>query len=353
MSRVRRFVPSDIPEVTALRRRTFEFSAHADDVTLAAYIADVFFDGPWNTGESPSLVYVRDNGRIGGFLGVIERPATYLGQPIRIAVCTQFMVDVDQRGLAGVQLVRALLEGDQDVSFADAANDASRGIWERLGGTVAAVNSLTWTQPIRPTRYRAAETARGVVGRGAAWVLRPLFELIDSMRASWPEPIGVTAVPLTPEMMTIRLPEVMHSTALLPVYSATSARWLLEQLSLKRDRGAVRGVALVDSRGLVAGWFIYLANRGGTGDVVQIVADDRNYPDVLSALFHDARAHGVTALDGRASFSIAAALEPRRAHVRRAGPWALVHSRRPEIIHAIVAGDALLSRLEGEWWMNF
>ena len=154
-------------------------------------------------------------------------------------------------------------------------------------------------------------------------------------------------------MMTIRLPEVMHATALLPAYTATSIRWLLEQVALKRDRGAVRGVALVDSRGMIAGWFIYLANRGGTGDVVQIVANDVSYPDVLAAMFHDARTQGVTALEGRASFGIAAALEPRFARVRRAGPWALVHSRRPEIIDAITSGDALLSRLEGEWWMSF
>jgi hypothetical protein len=35
------------------------------------------------------------------------------------------------------------------------------------------------------------------------------------------------------------------------------------------------------------------------------------------------------------------------------GPWSLVHSKRPELARAVLAGDAFLSRLEGEWWMNF
>lgn len=353
MSRVRPFAPGDIAQVAALRRRSFAFSAHADDVALAAYIADIFFDGPWNARESPSLVFESDEGQIAGFLGVIERPATFFGQPIRIAVCTQFMVDSAHRGLAGVQLVRKLFEGDQDLTFADAANDASRCLWERLGGTVAAVNSLTWIQPIRPTRFRAAEAARGVAGRGAAWVLRPLFELIDSVRAHWPQPAGLTAVPLTPEMVTLRLPEIMHSTALLPAYTATSIRWLFEQLDLKREQGDARRIAVIDHRGMIAGWFIYLANRGGTGEVVQVVADDRSYSDVLSALFHDAKTQGLTALEGRASFAIAATLEPESARIQRSGPWALVQSKRSEILKAITSGDALLSRLEGEWWMNF
>jgi len=33
--------------------------------------------------------------------------------------------------------------------------------------------------------------------------------------------------------------------------------------------------------------------------------------------------------------------------------WTLVHSPRPEILHAIERGDALLSHLDGEWWLSF
>jgi len=35
------------------------------------------------------------------------------------------------------------------------------------------------------------------------------------------------------------------------------------------------------------------------------------------------------------------------------GSWMLVHSRHPELLHAIHRGDAFLTRLEGEWWISF
>jgi hypothetical protein len=31
----------------------------------------------------------------------------------------------------------------------------------------------------------------------------------------------------------------------------------------------------------------------------------------------------------------------------------MVHSNKPELLHAIHRGDAFLTRLEGEWWMRF
>jgi hypothetical protein len=146
---------------------------------------------------------------------------------------------------------------------------------------------------------------------------------------------------------------VLHTAALRPVYTVASMRWLLEQLELKRERGPVRGMALLDRAGMVAGWYLYLANRDGTGDVVQVVAARDRNADVLQALFHDARDQGLVAVTGRGDFGIVAALDQRRARVRRDGPSMLVQSRRPEIMDAIQRGDALLSRLEGEWWMTF
>jgi hypothetical protein len=47
------------------------------------------------------------------------------------------------------------------------------------------------------------------------------------------------------------------------------------------------------------------------------------------------------------------ALGSQGAWLQRDGPWALVHSPRPELVAAIQRGEAFLSRLEGEWWMSF
>src|SRR5262249_1952805 len=109
---------------------------------------------PWYDETIPSLVYQDNNERIVGFLGVIPRRMSLNGQPVRIAVTNSFMVEPGSRStLAAVQLLRELFSGPQDLSMTDAANDSSRKIWERLGGTVVFSYSIRWTRPLRPSRY--------------------------------------------------------------------------------------------------------------------------------------------------------------------------------------------------------
>jgi hypothetical protein len=48
-------------------------------------------------------------------------------------------------------------------------------------------------------------------------------------------------------------------------------------------------------------------------------------------------------------------LEPlshRRAVLHPSGYLALVHARDPDLLYAVQSGRALLTRLEGEWWMG-
>jgi hypothetical protein len=37
----------------------------------------------------------------------------------------------------------------------------------------------------------------------------------------------------------------------------------------------------------------------------------------------------------------------------RRGPWVLFHSTRPRLVEAFHAGEACLSRLDGEWSLRF
>jgi hypothetical protein len=37
----------------------------------------------------------------------------------------------------------------------------------------------------------------------------------------------------------------------------------------------------------------------------------------------------------------------------RKGPSVLVHSRDPDLLQRVLGGRAVLSGLDGEWWMNF
>src|SRR3989441_6710357 len=98
----------------------------------------------------------------------------------------------------------------------------------------------------------------------------------------------------------------------------------------------------------------YCLNAGGTGEVIQVAARRSAEKTVLRFLFWDAWRHGAWALAGRVEPWLVDALGGANwAILRWLHQWTLVHSPRPEILHAIERGDALLSHLDGEWWLSF
>jgi hypothetical protein len=104
--------------------------------------------------------------------------------------------------------------------------------------------------------------------------------------------------------------------------------------------------------GSVHGWYVYYLPPGGIAQVIQVVADEREVGDVLDHLLHDARSRGASGIQGRVEAHLRAPLSRRRAAFHASGFLALLHSRDAGILHAIQSGWALLTRLEGEWWMG-
>jgi hypothetical protein len=353
MGRIRPFSPDDIPAIVALRPKAFRKSERASAADLGAYLEQLFFRNPWRDPALPSLVYVEATGQVTGFLGVVPRPARFEGEPIRIAVGTQLMVDPAGRGFAGIELMRAFLSGTQDLSFADLAGDVSRKLWTALGASVSQLQSIGWTKPLRPSRFAAAVWARGRGARGFALGLRPLWWLLDAFAAPPLAPEGLQTTALTAAMLADHLADLLECMTLRPEYDEPAVRWLLEQLTAKRGLGELQRRAVVDEDGAVIGWWLYYANPRGVGQVAQVAARKGRYEDVLAYLFHDAYARGLTALAGRLEPDIVPALGTEGVWLHRDGPWALVHSPRPELVAAILGGEAFLSRLEGEWWMSF
>lgn len=354
--RLRAFRRDDIPDVVALRQRVFHFSERRSATVLAEYFERIFFHHPWPDEELPSWVHEDGRGRVTGFLGVLPRRMTWRGQPIRMAVSTQLMVEPSSRGLVGLQLVRAFLAGPQDWSFSDTANDTARRIFEGLGASTSMIHSFVWQRPLRPWRDHASRLARGVVARGALFAARPLVALRDAIAARMPDgaarrPVG-SVEPLTSALMLAHL-DVLGSRALRPTYDSGSLDWLLEQVAEKRQFGTLEQALVRDAAGRVAGWFLYFLNPGGLSQVVQIAARPAAARLVLQHLFHHAWSRGAAALAGRLEPALVPELAALGCGFGRDGPWVLIHSRRPEIMPAVDRGDAFLSRLDGEWWLSF
>jgi hypothetical protein len=73
----------------------------------------------------------------------------------------------------------------------------------------------------------------------------------------------------------------------------------------------------------------------------------------LDHLLYDAWQQGARALAGRLEPRLMRGLGAKCAVFTQAGFWMLIHSLNPELLHAITRGNAFLTRLEGEWWIDF
>lgn len=361
--RVRPLVEEDVGALVELHRRSFGPSPMSPD-TLRAYLFELFCRHPWQDQRVPSLVYEEAAGELVGCLGVMPRPMTVDGEPILAAVSHNFMVDPERRSsMAGIELMKALFAGPQDLSLAE-GNDASRRLWTALGGTTSLLYSFRWTQPLRPARHALSVVARrGHLGRAAAAGLKPLCAVVDAVAARLPgsplrppepeAPVGEVDA----EALAAGIERLSRGRALRPRYDVRTLEWLLRALALRTDRGPLR-TGLVGSTGrsddgAAAGWYLYYARRGGLGEVVQLGASEETAGPVLDHLARDARRQGVLAVTGLLDPTLLPAFSERLSllHRGRSATWLLVQGRSDRAVRALQTGDAFFTHLEGEWWL--
>lgn len=360
MGHVRPFGEGDISELADLHQRVFGGGGPASPA-LKAYLEDIFCRNPWRDEALPSLVYEDDRGRIAGCLGVMPRPMWLNGCRLRAAVSHSFMVDPASRHtLAAVQLMKAYFAGRQDIALAD-ANQLSRPLWGLAGGTTPLLYRLRWTRPLQPTRYALAWLrTRGVTGP-AAWALQPACWAADAVAtrlASSPlrqRPPTLAGEALDSRALAECLPECARSRSLRPDYDDRSTAWLLNILGRKTHLGTLRKALLRGADGRVAGWYLSYLKRGDVAEVVQVGGREDSIGGVLDHLFHDAWRGGAVAISGQVDPAYMQALSDAHCVFRldRNSGGVRLHTRRPEVLQAILRGDAFLTRLESEWWIPF
>lgn len=365
--RVRPFVESDIPQVAEVHRTVFRVPENAAggagnealrrlSEAYRDYFTDVFLSGPWREEGIGPLVYEEGDGRIAGFLGVVARRMSLGGRSLRVAVCSQFVVHPRKRGMVGLRLMDEHFRGPQDLSFTDEANRASLRLWEARGGEACPLYSLTWIRPLRPGRMALHALRRRRGGGALARACAPLGPVVDGVAARWlqrpnegPGPRGSTEE-LSPEALLERMAEAGTRHALHPCYERPSLQW-----ALRRARGAagdLHAVAVRDPHGRTAGWFVYAVDEAKRGEVLQLVARRGSVGDLFRHLLRHAGPRGVIALTGRSGPGLITELTDRGC-LFRSGPMMLLHAKRPEVLEPIHRGNALLTRLEGEWCLRF
>jgi hypothetical protein len=297
-----------------------------------------------------------DEGKIEGFLGMTPRPLRFRGRPIMAILTSQFVVAPGSKSLAGIRLMKACLQGPQELTMADESNDISRLIWERLGGHTVPAHSIHWTAVVRPG-LRMLEVARPP--RILTAMAEPFAGLIDNALARTPRSPTRHPMPadLTAKPLEIRdLLRFWHECAasLIPDHNEASLRWTFDRLrQLESLHGPLHAVTLWAAKGQLAGTYAYHVSTNDVSHVVLFAAQPAWETQVLDHMLATAAASGLSALTGRVTprhlhaFSRASCLLSNRPK------WTVMHSSSPEILYAIQRGDDALAPIDGEWLTHF
>jgi len=354
--RVRPFVEADIPEVARVHRAAFRLG---DDPRLAEYgeyFTRVFLESA-DRGIS-SLVYQEPDGRIAGFVGVVPRRVAIGARRYQAAISSQFVVDpASHIGLVALRLARTYLEGPQDLSMSDEANDVSRKIWEGLGGTTALLLSIYWTRALRPAQLGLSLAGRRRGLAPLAAIGRPFAAGADALAARLPGSQFRLTPPLTVAEPLFAQTVIAHAAefsgdALRVEYDEQTFQRLLDRTTARAADGRLLN-AVVKSGASVLGWYIAHIDAAGAADVAQLAASAATIQPVLDQLFHHAWREGAVSVSGRLDPRFMQPLSDQYCLFHRRGPWVLVKANKPELLHALERGATCLSRFDGEWSLRF
>ncbi|MGO9955367.1 MAG: N-acetyltransferase family protein [Solirubrobacteraceae bacterium] len=356
MSEIRPMTPDEIPQIAELYRFVDNSDWRIPPAEVPPWLQRTLLRDPWADPEIPTLVHVEASGEITAFIASHVRRMRFDDRIIRLASGGPLIVHPKARNRAvGPRLWRRYLDGPQELTTTDGASDEMRQIFELIGGQMLHPSSMAWARVFRPLsfvasralHYRprtAASTARvwSALDHGAARAV-PYF--------SAPSPRGTYTEALTPRLLLEHLPVVTRSLRLFPDYDEPYLEWLFAELHHNRTWGTPVSRLVRDHEDRVLGWFVYFLLAGAGCQVVAIANRDRRADAVLEALFADIAQHGGAAAQGRVEPRTLAALAQRGA-LFRFSARSLVHSPEPELLAALSAGQALLTRLEGDWWMS-
>lgn len=335
---VRPLARDDLPAVAALYQRVIVGDAGPPPDRLVTALERATLDHPWAEADLPSLVYEGSAGRIVGFQASYARRVLLDDRPVRMVCCGQLVADPDAGTLGiGGLLMKRMLAGPQDFTVTDGATTEVRAMWSRLGGSSGGITSLGWTRVFRPSRLAVHLAARR---QGRA----------RRLQGSGRVPAATDDEELTPE----RLMDQMGRTLirLRPAYDTEFLDWLFAELEAVEGRGPLARRVVRDGRGRALGWYVAYLPATGIAQAIAVGSVRADAGPVLDRLFADARAAGASALQGRVEPAILPALTARRCLFRRAD-WALAHYADDAVAAAAGREQALITRLDGEWWMGY
>jgi GNAT superfamily N-acetyltransferase len=348
---IRPLAREDLPQIAAIYGEFVEY-APASLPGLVAFFERLLFADPFADPEIPAWVYEDPDAGVIGLRCVHARRFLFEERPVRVASAGPMVVHPGHRrkGIA-TQLVARYFEGPQEISAGDRAIDAVHSVWERLGTVTWTAASLGWGFTLTPVGRAAATLGRRTARRDLPPGARPLSRL-DALagRRRAPAPESGTIEVLANRDLVGLLRRLDGQFPLRPDYDEAYLEWLFGTMELVNLGKLVRRLVR-DDDGEPLGAYVMYVNPHWRAYVMQVAATQENAGLVLDHLLHDAAGHGAVEVQGRFEPHLIPHLRRRRCRLIHPD-WAHVKTDDPVLRSAVLAGDALLSRLDGEWWMR-
>jgi len=343
----------DLPAVAALYAEIIRVDPSRPVPGYVSFFGRVFLDDPELTDpELPTYVY--EDGERGVVAVIGSNPRRYLfgEKRLRLACPGPLIVHPDFRPLGiGATLLRRFAAGVQEMSFDDRSVDRVHTMWRMLGANTDGLASIEWTRVLAPVGYATLRLARRATSRatppGGALVAR----LSRAGRAAPHPPTVGSSEPLEHGTLIELLERLRRQYPLRPDYTPGYLDSLFEVMAKTVLGDTVVRRVVRDERGRPVGAYVMILAAHGTAHVLNVMVAFQDARLVMDHLFHDAAAHGAVEVAGRCDMAIQAELAGLGCHLRQ-GEWASVHSTDSTLVGLALTSKALISRMEGEWWMR-
>lgn len=353
--RVRPVRREDVDRLSRMFRQVFRNSTGPAHPALAEDIRRLLVDHPDRTDHTASLVYERDDGDLGGFLGLIPLPMLFGQRPVQAAAFSTWMVEDRARDPeAGALLLRAHLKRQLDATLADTANRMSIEFQLGLGMRFAPAQSLQWVRPLNYAGYAAAVAMKraGLAGSrrfvsAAARTEAVAARLLGRRDASAGK---YASLHCSREEFADAWLALSAPWRLRPNWPAARVTWMLEQADRRPSLGPLRLRLVFDESNDLAGCVAYHIGADRRGVAVSILARPSHEQGVLLALFADAAAQGAVLLCGPADPRLMEGFFRISGVYYRHTCGAVLTTRDADVTHAVLAGDGLLGGLVGDSW---
>jgi len=360
-SRVRPMERADLEKIAHLFLRTFRSDSQAgrpgEVENLAAYLDQLYLQGPHSGEGVNSLVYAGPGGDIGGFLGLHKTHYALEGRRLSTCMIGSLMSARDPvYSRAGAQLLWGLNDLEFDIVMTDSANRRSLAFTGPLKYEVMSVNCLEWTFAFKPASMVIYKVRQRWPSIPSA-LMRPLEKAGDYVAR---RAIGDKLTAPTSKRHTMQTTDsagfatavqsLADSFRLRPEWPFEELTWILARAEETRRHGPLNYCLVHDRSGACIGCYAFYGETGLPAKTLQILAANGCWGATLESLLHAAQEMGCIGVIGQAQDALMSHLFKFSGVIFYYTGGSFVRSKDQDVIDLVHRQGMLIGGLAGDRW---